>query len=152
MHPRRDTQLRELASRQHGRVAWWQLKTLAWTRDEVRWARKRGRLTEITEGVFAVGHRAPSVLGDWSAAVLAAGPQGGTLPARAAAAAHGPLPPPPLIDVISPPHQRARWRVRFHRHSLDEDHVTHIHGLRVTTIPQLLIDMAAQRQSIVIPL
>src|SRR4051812_44542097 len=113
MQPHLDTQLRELASKRHGRVSSWQLKDAGWTRAEVRWARDRGRLTKITEGVFAVGHLAPSALGDWSAAVLAAGPRGGTLTGAAAAAARGLIPPPHLLDVICPVNREDRWRVRF---------------------------------------
>jgi len=67
--------LAELAGRQHGVVALWQLVELGRTRQAVhRWV-KAGRLHALYRGVYAVGHRKLSRQGWIMAAVLAHGPE-----------------------------------------------------------------------------
>src|SRR5690348_10196817 len=67
--------LAELAERQHGVVALWQLVELGRTRQAVhRWV-KAGRLHALYRGVYAVGHRKLSRQGWIMAAVLAHGPE-----------------------------------------------------------------------------
>src|SRR5437764_1139797 len=67
--------LAELAERQHGVVALWQLVELGLTRQRVhRWV-KAGRLHQLYRGVYAVGHRKLSRQVWIMAAVLAHGPE-----------------------------------------------------------------------------
>jgi hypothetical protein len=66
--------VRTLADRQWGRVSWAQLKALGIDdKTIVRWAHG-GYLHQVHPRVYAVGHRAPSVEADLTAAVLYAGP------------------------------------------------------------------------------
>src|SRR3954453_10342633 len=65
----------EMATRQHGVVALWQLLELGFARSTVhRWAQS-GWLHRIHQGVYAVGHTALSAPGRWMAGVLACGPR-----------------------------------------------------------------------------
>lgn len=70
----RERALAELATRQHGVVAAWQLLDGGFTHDKVRLRLDQGHLHELHLGIYAVGHRAITQEGHWLAAVLAAGP------------------------------------------------------------------------------
>src|SRR3954452_21510460 len=83
-----DRAIVELAGKQHGVVAWWQLRPRGLTRDAIRRRLEAGRLHRVHRGVYAVGHRAVTQRGRWMAAVLACGP-GAVLSHRAAAALWG---------------------------------------------------------------
>ena len=73
-----------IAGRQHGRVARRQLLDAGVDHRQIdRWVADR-RLLSVHRGVYAVGHRAPSALADYMAAVLAAG-RGAVLSHRSAA-------------------------------------------------------------------
>ncbi len=92
-----------LAARQHGRVAWGQLVAAGVDRHAIqRWLEAR-RLHRVHDGVYAVGHTAPSVTGDYMAAVLACG-EGAVVSHRAAAhllrLLHG-APPPSEVTVAT---------------------------------------------------
>lgn len=135
----------ELARRQHGRVAWWQLVAAGVDRHAIQRWLVDGRLHRVHHGVYAVGHRAPSVRGDYMAAVLAGGP-GARLshrPAAWLARLLGRAPaPPPEITVPSTAGRR-RDGIVIHRvralHPLDADSVD---GIPVTTVPRTLLDLA----------
>jgi predicted transcriptional regulator of viral defense system len=96
------------AERQHGRLSYAQLIALGIDRNRVtRWLAD-GRLRRVHHGVYAVGHTAPSVDGDYMAAVLAGG-GGAVLSHRAAAYKLGLLrgtPPRPEITVPTTAHRR----------------------------------------------
>ena len=64
----------ELADRQHGVVATWQLREFGFTHNEIRYRAAVGRLHRIYQGVYAVGHRKLTPHGHRMAAVLAYGP------------------------------------------------------------------------------
>src|ERR1700709_1737149 len=62
-----------IAGRQHGRISWAQLVAAGIDRHSIqRWI-EDGRLRPVRHGVYAVGHRAPSLFGDLMAAELACG-------------------------------------------------------------------------------
>ena len=63
----------ELAGRQHGVVARWQLQDLGFSAEAIRHRIAKGRLHPIHRGVYAVGRRELSREGRWMAAVLACG-------------------------------------------------------------------------------
>ncbi len=103
-----------------------------------------GRLRRLHRGVFAVGHSAPSVDGEYMAAVLACG-QGAVLSHRAAAYKLGLLRgAPPVAEVTVPTTaDRGRPGVVIHRvrelHVLD---VSTLDGIAVTIVPRILLDLA----------
>jgi hypothetical protein len=101
-------------------------------------------LCRVHRGVFAVGHLAPSVRGDYMAAVLACG-QGAVLSHRAAAyllTLVSGAPPRPEVTVPSTVDRR-RPGVVIHRvkalHPLD---ASTIDGIPITTVPRILLDLA----------
>src|SRR5436305_2401132 len=85
---RLDRLIAELAGRQHGVVARWQLLRAGLGAGAVDLRVRRGRLHVIHRGVYAVGHSVLSLDGYRMAAVLAAG-EGGVLSHRDACAAYG---------------------------------------------------------------
>jgi hypothetical protein len=98
----------------------------------------------VHHGVYAVGHVAPAVNGDYMAAVLACG-AGAVLSHRAAAhklrLLPGP-PPPPEVTVPTTAH-RKRPGIVIHRvatlHPLD---ASTLDAIPITTVPRVLLDMA----------
>lgn len=136
----------ELAGRQYGLVALWQLETLGF---DAQLARKRvaaGRLHRIHQGVYALGHPLLSEKGHLLAAVLACGP-GAVLSHRSAASLHGLLDDGRArIDVIAPNRRgRAPAGIAAHRDGtltlLDR---TVIDGIPCTSLPRTLLDLAAR--------
>src|SRR5690349_373782 len=78
--------LAELAARQHGVVASWQLPRLGYDRWRVHRLVQVAHLHRIYRGVYAVGHRRLTRPGRRMAAVLACGPE--ALLSHATAIAH----------------------------------------------------------------
>jgi very-short-patch-repair endonuclease len=70
----REFDLANLAARQHGVVAVWQLVALGFSSREIAVRVKKARLHRVYRGVYAVGHAALSRDGRDMAAVLACGP------------------------------------------------------------------------------
>ena len=133
-----------IAERWHGRVARRQLLAAGIDSKRIdRWVAD-GRLRVVHRGIYAVGHAAPSVLGEYSGAVLAGGLE--------AILSHGPAvhvlrllpggPPPPEITVPGTADRR-RPGIVIHRvktlHRLDYDDYG---GIPMTTVPRTLLDMA----------
>jgi predicted transcriptional regulator of viral defense system len=132
------------AGRQHGRIARRQLLAIgvepwrieAWLAD--------GRLRRVHRGVYAVGHEAPTVLGDYMAAVLACG-DGTRLSHRAAAhllrLLKGAAPPPEVtVPTLA---GRARPGIVVHRvKALHVDDTSDFEGIPITTVPRILLDLA----------
>lgn len=139
----RDVELAELAARQRGLVTRSQLAELG-VRDGAIAARVRaGRLHRIHRGVYAVGHPGLTFEARCLAATLAGGPEA-ALSHRAATALWGLLPPSPEpFDVTTT--QRGRQGAKgivLHRSRHPPEATTH-QGIRVTTIPRTLLDLAA---------
>ena len=88
----RDDQIAQVAARQRGRIARPQLQAIGVSRSAIRWLTARDRLFPLLRGVFAVGHPAPTELGDETAALLAAGDDA-VLSGLSAALLWGLLPP-----------------------------------------------------------
>ena len=133
--------VRHLADRQWGRVSVAQLAALGVDTVVVARLVGDGYLHPVLPTVYAVGHRAPSVEADLTAAVLYAGP-GAMLSHATALWWRGLLDQPPrTIDVSTPRrcrslrgirvHGRRRCRRLWHR------------GLPTTTVEQALLDYAA---------
>ena len=132
----------DLAARQHGVVATWQL-----VQDEVpsvqitRWAH-RGWLVRLHRGVYAVGHRALTADGHHLAAVLACGP-GSVLSHRSAADAWGLRATSRRnIDVTTAAAggRKHRW-IDAHRCALHPDERTVLRGIPITTVARTALDI-----------
>lgn len=138
-----DRGLAELAGRQHGVVAVWQLLERGVTDQCVRRRVEAGRLHRLHRGVYAVGHRKVSRRGHLIAAVLAGG-RGSSLGYRAAAELWGLIDYPAVIlDVLAPRHRRSRGNLRSHRSLLPTDERRARDGIPVTSVPRTLFDFAA---------
>jgi len=133
-----------IAARQHGRVAWSQLVAAGIDRHVIqRWLRD-GLLHRQHDGVYAFGHCASSVVGDYMAAVLACG-RGACLSHRAAGFLTRVLRGrPPAAEVTVPTTAgRRRPAIVIHRvAALDPADVTIIDGIPTTTVPRILLDLA----------
>jgi predicted transcriptional regulator of viral defense system len=141
-HP--DRSLVELADRQYGVVARWQLVGLGLTPSMLKARVARGQLARLHRGVYAVGHRQLRREGHWVAAVLAAG-QDAALSHRDAAALHGLQRPGShrRIEVTTPRKAQSSERIRIYgRATLDAEDITSVHGIPVTTVARTLVDLA----------
>jgi Protein of unknown function (DUF559) len=141
MHPQRHW-VRQLADRQAGRVSVAQLGALgieSWL--IARWM-DGGYLHQALPRVYAVGHLAPSVEADLTAAVLYAGP-GAMLSHATALWWRGLLDRQPWpIEVSTPRRCRSLEGVKVHgRRGCRRDWHN---GLPMTTIEQALLDFAAR--------
>ncbi len=134
-----------LAGRQHGRVTRRQLLAAGVDAKRIgRWLAD-GRLHCVHHGVYAVGHLAPSTLGEYMGAVLVGG---GGAKLSCAPAAHlfkltrARRPPPPEITVPSLAGRR-RPGIVIHRVATLHPHdVTVRDGIPVTSVPRVLLDLA----------
>jgi very-short-patch-repair endonuclease len=135
--------LAELAARQHGVVAWWQLRAMGYSARAIARLVACGHLLRIHHGVYAVGHARLSLSGRRMAAVLAGG-EGAVLSHRAAGALWDlRRSETGLIDVTVPRSRKGIPRVRFHRvRSLDPEDITIIDGIPVTALARTLLDLA----------
>jgi len=138
-----DAALAELAERQHGVVARWQLIALGFRKGAIEHRLSVGRLHRVHAGVYAVGHRVLSREGRWMAAVLASGPEA-VLSHRSAAALWGiRRTAPEVIDVTVPRRSRSSPRIRRHVGVLPEDERAEHLGVPVTTAARTVWNLAA---------
>jgi predicted transcriptional regulator of viral defense system/very-short-patch-repair endonuclease len=138
-----DARIAELAERQHGVVARWQLKPMGVSREAIEVRLRAGRLHRIHRGVYAVGHRVMSREARWMAAVLACGP-GAVLSHRSAAALWGIRGySGRAIEVTSATKGRSGNGIERHFSVLPADEVTEKEGIPVTTVPRTIFDLAA---------
>jgi very-short-patch-repair endonuclease len=138
-----DSLLADLAARQHGVVARWQLLPIGFTRDAIAHRLECGRLHVIHRGVYAVGHSALSLDGRLMAAVLAGG-EGAVLSHRDACAAYGIMQSNRRwIEGTVPAGAKARPGIQFHRARLPADELTTLRGIPITTVPRAIFDLAA---------
>lgn len=103
---------------------------------------KTGALIRIHRGVFRVGHAAPSLEARYMAAVKACGPES-LLAGRAAAHLFGLLKRPPSMPEVHTATQRQILGVVTHRVRRAELDATRWRGIPVTTVPRILVDLAA---------
>lgn len=137
-----------IAHGQHGRVARRQLLATGVGAKQIdRWVAAR-LLRPVHDGVYAVGHAAPSTMADYMAAVLAFR-DGTVLSHDAAAYVLGLLrgaPPPPEVTVPTTAGV-ARPGVIVHRvkalHPLD---CAELDDLPITILPRVLLDLAPRTQ------
>jgi predicted transcriptional regulator of viral defense system/very-short-patch-repair endonuclease len=140
-----DAAIAELAARQHGVVARWQLAALGVTPSLIEARIGAQHLIRLHRAVYAVGHRQLRIEGHWLAAVLACGP-GAVLSHREAAALHGLRPSNrSRIDVTTPRRiRRARPGIELHHSAtVDARDVTTVEGIPVTVVARTLVDLAS---------
>lgn len=138
-----------IAARQHGRITVAQLREAGFDKRRVhRWVAD-GRLHREHRGVYAVGHPGRTALSDFMSAVLAAGSH--------AYLSHAPAahllrlirgaPPPPEVTVATNA-GRTRPGIRIHRvRTLHPRDVARHAGIPITTVPRILLDLAATPQT-----
>jgi very-short-patch-repair endonuclease len=131
-----------LVAEQEGVISREQLRGAGFTDNEIKALIRRGLLIPLHRGVFAVGHRRLSTRAHLVAALLAAGRQS-FLSHRTAAAVYG-LRDVAIrrIDVTVPGgKRRSRGPLRIHTTATEPDVKTR-NGLRVSSVPQMLIELA----------
>jgi hypothetical protein len=133
--------VRQIASRQSGRIAWYQLVAAGADKWTINAWVKQGYLQPRLPRVYAVGHSAPSVEADLAEALLYAGP--GAMLSHATAAWWWGLieNPPSTINVSTPRRCRNERGVKIHqrRHCQRAWHKR----MPVTSVAQTLLDYAA---------
>jgi hypothetical protein len=134
-----DLTIGRIASRSHGVVTRAELLQAGITLAEIKWRLHAGVLLPEHRGVYRVGHRAPSVDARFLAAVRACG-EGAALSGRAAGhllgLVRGTAPPP----EVTTPSKRRVVGLRIRRSQVM---TTLWRGIPVTTVPQTLVDLAA---------
>ncbi len=143
MRPSFDT-IAGIAGSQHGRVSHAQLVAAGVGRDRVKRWLADGRLHLVHVGVYAVGHTAPSLLGDLMAAALAGG-DGSAVSHGSAGHALRVVPLRPGRPHITVPTTAGRTRagIVLHRvHGLPAADVMCFQGIPLTTVPRILLDVA----------
>jgi hypothetical protein len=138
-----DALIAELAERQYGVVARWQLLKRGIGEDAIDHRLAMGRLHSVAFGVYAVGHRVLPPRGRWIAAVLSSG-AGAVLSHRSAAALWGIRESASgSVDVTVSRKSRSSALIRRHHCTLPQDEVTVCEGIRVTIVPRTILDLAA---------
>jgi very-short-patch-repair endonuclease len=130
-----DQEIGRIAARQHGVVTTAQLIAAGIGTSGIAKRVRRGALYRLHQGVYAVGHRAPSRQREWMAAVLAC--QGGAVLSHGSAAALWgllrPLGGPIDVSIPTRAGRRKRDGIRLHRcRSLSTSQVTERLGIPVT--------------------
>jgi putative AbiEi antitoxin of type IV toxin-antitoxin system len=138
-----DRVIADLAERQHGVVARWQLLRCGIGSGAVKGRVGNGRLHRLHPGVYAVGHPIQTWEGRWMAAALAGG-RGAVLSHRSAASLWR-LMPTALgpVDIAVPRSTRSTGLVCRHTRHLPVDEKTIRHRIPVTTVSRTLFDLAA---------
>ena len=135
-----ERRIARIATRAHGVVTRGELLAAGVTLGEIRWRLETGALIQVYAGVYRVGHQAPSVEARYLAAVKAGG-AGAVLSGRAAAhlwgLVRGAAPPPEVTAATAKriPGVKTRRAKRIH--------ATRCRGIPAATVPQTLIDLAA---------
>lgn len=118
-----------------------QLRGLGYSQREIDGMARRGALLREHRGVFSVGHRSRAPEARWAAALLAAGPHS-ALSHTAAAAARRLVVPRTVTEVTAPTQRRGDARLRVHHSPLPADEVTTHAGLRIVSVPRMLLELA----------
>ncbi len=138
--------IRELAERQHGVVARWQLDELGMPKTLIQGRAEAGLLLPLFQGVFALAHRRIGRKGHWMAAVLASGPgavlsHGTAMELWGMRGSHGDV---EVLRRSGGVHRRRPGICLHQTRSLPPDHVTVEQGIPTTTPERALLDMAGR--------
>jgi hypothetical protein len=138
-----NTLMNRLASRRKGLVERDQLLDAGISERQIDRRLGNGSLIPEYDGVYRVGHRAPSLECSYLAAVLACG-EGALLSGRAAAYLYGLIKgdaPPP--EVTTPTQRQPDGVIRHRTRGTDRRDVARHRGIPITTVPRTVVDMAA---------
>jgi very-short-patch-repair endonuclease len=141
-----DRLISRLAGQQHGVVARSQLLAAGITEGQIDLRLRTGRLHQVHEGVYLVGHEVRPPLATEQAALLACG-EGAVLSHRSAANLWGlcSYPAAAAACVIVPPARNAtRPRITVHRMALERRDIRKREGLAVTSPPRTILDLALE--------
>jgi very-short-patch-repair endonuclease/predicted transcriptional regulator of viral defense system len=139
-----DRPLSELARRQYGVVSRVQLLDRGWTKEEIDWRIRNGRLQQVHAGVYVLGPRQLLTRqGHWMAGVLASEPD--ALLSHWSAAALWMIRPNSRsrIDVIVPHRSRSSKAICRHLSHVPPDERTEEEGIPVTSVHRTIFDLAA---------
>jgi very-short-patch-repair endonuclease len=138
-----DRFLSELARSQYGVVGRIQLLDAGWTKDEINWRIRTGRLHRLHAGVYAVGHQVIPREGRWMAAVLTSGSD--AVLSHHSAAALWMIRPNSRerIDVTVGHRSHSSPLILRHISQVPKDEQTIEEGIPVTTVPRTIFDLAA---------
>jgi hypothetical protein len=138
-----DRAVAELAGRQHGVVARWQLVRLGMSATAVKRRLARGSLHQVHRGVYAVGHRVLSQDSRWLMAVLAFGPD--TVLSHRSAGQLWRIVPRYAIapEVARSASVRGKRGIVVHRSTIPMDERTIEDGIPVTTVPRTMLDLSS---------
>jgi very-short-patch-repair endonuclease len=138
-----DRAVAELAGRQHGVVARWQLVRLGMSATAVKRRLARGSLHQVHRGVYAVGHRVLSQDSRWLMAVLAFGPD--TVLSHRSAGQLWRIVPRYAIapEVARSASVRGKRGIVVHRSTIPMDERTIEDGIPVTTAPRTMLDLSS---------
>src|SRR3954470_13588102 len=138
-----DRPISRLADEHHGVVGRWQLLQEGWSGEEIDGRIRTGRLHQLHQEVYSVGHLVVPREGRWIAAVLASGPD--AVLSHWSAAALWMIRPNARsrIDVTTPHKSRSWDGIRRHHKALPADEVTVEEGIPVTSVPRTIFDLAA---------
>jgi Protein of unknown function (DUF559) len=137
-----DRAVANLAGRQHGIVARWQLHELGLSDQMIKTRIAHGGLSRLHRGVYAVGHRAITVESRWMAATLAHDPHA-VLSHRSAGHLWGLVPRGGIApEVMCPGSKRTKRGIVVHRGRLLGDEVVRVRGIPVTSVPRTMFDLA----------
>src|SRR3954469_9112013 len=133
-----------VASGAHGVVSRRELLDAGVSRKQVRGRRAKGLLIAEHPGVYRVGHRAPSFLATYTAAMKACGDRAALSGFSAAFLLAILKGNPPRPEVTAPARREVRGiRTRVCR-GLDERDIAIVSSIRVTTVPRTIVDLAAR--------
>jgi predicted transcriptional regulator of viral defense system len=142
-----DRAIAELAGRQHGVVALFQLTALGIGAGAIKFRLRCGRLHRIQRGVYAVGHMAISRAARRAASALTYGDDAAA--SHRAAGAHWALLQSTAVEVTVPRTVRPRKGITTHCLPLPHDEVTVHDGVPVTTVPRTIFDLGAHGRRVV---
>ena len=132
-----------MARRQHGIVNRVQLLDRGWTKEEIDWRIKAGRLHRIHPGVYSLAPRQLlSRRGRWMAAVLASGPEA-LLSHHSAAALWGIRGYSGAAHVTVPRKSRSTEQIHKHFSLVPADEHGAEEGIPVTSVHRTIFDLAA---------
>src|SRR5882724_5860971 len=138
-----DRTIGEIAQRQHGLVARWQLSLAGIGVDAVEGRIRRGVLLRVHQGVYALGYRAVTVEARWMAAVLSCGP-GAVLSHRTAGQLWQIVPRAATVpEVTRPGFFRQQAGILCHRSSVPADERGEVLRIPVTSPARTQFDLAS---------
>lgn len=138
-----DELISAIAYRQHGLITTRQLRGLGLTYSAIAKRAHKGKLFRVHQGVYSVGHIVNTERSKWMAAVLATG-EDAALSHFAAASLWGVWPNKVRgIEVVVPREIRGHRGFTFHTVvDLTRVDVRVVDGIRVTSVPRTLLDLA----------